>query len=417
MVIQGGRIDSTQGSRQGERMRHAHAGELHAALDSGRHNLLALFDGFERALGDGLQIALDPVLNLPLWELGHVGWFEEYWLWRNPSRTQGASCDAEMLRTASVMPNADALYDSSKVPHARRWQLELPTPQATLDYLRRVRECTLDLLRHSTTSDDDLYFFRLVLFHEDMHREAWHFMAQQLGVDLGAAMLGRSPTPSTQLGEWHIPAGMRHLGSDGTGFAFDNELQSGQRWVDAFSIDRAPVSWRQFLQFVEDGGYDNEAIWSAHGWAWRTAQARAYPRHLRRVSGGWEQQRFGRWLTLDLAAPAIHVSAHEAQAWCRWASRRLPTESEWETAATLAEMHDEGFEWGQVWEWTSSRFEPYGGFVAHPYMDYSQPWFDGRPVLRGASFATMSHMKHARYRNFFTVERDDVFAGFRSCVN
>ena len=96
----------------------------------------------------------------------------------------------------------------------------------------------------------------------------------------------------------------------------------------------------------------------------------------------------------------------------RWAGRRLPTESEWECAALTAP----GFSWGQVWEWTASPFAPYPGFVAHPYRDYSQPWFDGRPVLRGASFATQPGMRHPRYRNYFTADRSDLFAGFRSCA-
>jgi len=119
---------------------------------------------------------------------------------------------------------------------------------------------------------------------------------------------------------------------------------------------------------------------------------------------------------VDTATPALHLSAHEAEAWCRWAGRRLPTEAEWETAARLADIEGERFDWGEVWEWTSTPFAPYAGFAPHPYRDYSQPWFDGRPVLRGASFATTAHLRHARYRNFFRAERDDVFAGFRSCA-
>lgn len=398
-------------------MRHAGPAELEVALTSGRDRLLALFAGFERALGpDGLRIAFDPVLNLPLWELGHVGWFEEHWLSRNGERHRGTAWDAGAPRGASLRPDADALYDSSKVPHARRWQLGLPTPDATRAYLSQVRASTLALLRDSAATDDDLYFFRLVLFHEDMHREAWHFMAQQLGVDLGPAMQGRAAKAPDARGEWHVAAGMRALGSRACGFAFDNELSAGERFVDAFAIDRGPVSWHQFLPFVEAGAYETEALWSADGWAWRTRQGRLHPQHLRRAGAGWEQHRFGRWVALDLAAPVLHVSAHEAEAWCRWAGRRLPTEAEWEAAALLAAEENQQFEWGQVWEWTASPFKPYPGFAAHPYRDYSQPWFDGRPVLRGGSFATLPHMKHPRYRNFFPADRNDVFAGFRSCA-
>jgi EgtB-related family protein len=122
---------------------------------------------------------------------------------------------------------------------------------------------------------------------------------------------------------------------------------------------------------------------------------------------------FGRWQALDLAAPAVHLSAHEAQAWCRWAGRRLPTEHEW----TLAQRQlGADFAFGEVWEWTSSPFAPWPGFTAHPYRDYSAPWFDGRPVLKGGSFATQPFMKHPRYRNYFPAGRNDVFAGFRTCA-
>ena len=399
-------------------MRHAGPAELASALGEGRQRLLALFEGFERALGaGGLHIAFDPVLNLPLWELGHLGWFEAHWLARNPGRAQGTRCDPSTARSAGVLPGADALYDSSNVPHARRWQLDLPSPDATRSYLARVRASTLQLLRDSAPTDDALYFFRLVLFHEDMHREAWHFMAQQLGIDLGPSMQGRSPRVAQAQGEWQIAAGMRPLGSAPGGFAFDNELAAGERFVDAFAIDRAPVSWARFLPFVEAGGYEREALWSTAGWAWRASEQRVHPRHLRGANGGWEQHRFGHWAPIDPAAPALHLTAHEAEAWCRWAGRRLPTEAEWETAARLAERQDQRFDWGEVWEWTASPFTPYPGFAPHPYRDYSQPWFDGRPALRGASFATAPQMKHPHYRNFFSAERDDVFTGFRSCAS
>jgi EgtB-related family protein len=120
-------------------------------------------------------------------------------------------------------------------------------------------------------------------------------------------------------------------------------------------------------------------------------------------------QVFGRWQALVPGAPACHLNAFEAQAWCAWAGRGLPTEAQWVVAAQQA-----GFVWGQVWEWTASPFAPFPGFVAHPYRDYSQPWFDGRPVLKGASFATHPRMRHRQYRNYFTPERTDLFAGLRS---
>lgn len=401
--------------------RRGDAAFLAAALSAGREQLLALFDGFERALGaTGLQVAYDPVLNLPLWELGHISWFEEFWLARNAQqqRQLGAACDPHVARSASLLAGADALYDSSQVPHAQRWQLHLPDPPATRRYGAAVREQTLVLLRDAGPGDDALYFFRLVLFHQDMHIEAWHFMAQQLAVDLGPAMTGRSPRATTAQGEWRAPAATLEMGSSGAGFAFDNERGAHAVPVAGLSIDRAPVSWARFLPFIEAGGYDDARWWSAAGWQWRLRQPAGLPRHLRRAGpgGSWQQQRFGAWLPLDLGAPALHLSAFEAQAWCCWARRRLPTEAEWEGAATRAAALGEAFEWGGVWEWTATPFAPYPGFVPHPYRDYSQPWFDNRPVLRGGSFATAPQMKHPCYRNFFSPDRNDVFAGFRSCA-
>jgi EgtB-related family protein len=137
------------------------------------------------------------------------------------------------------------------------------------------------------------------------------------------------------------------------------------------------------------------------------------PRDLRRSSTGWQRRRQGAWEDLPLDEAACHLSLHEAEAWCRWAGRRLPTEAEWERAAVT---RPDAFRWGDVWEWTASPFRPHPGFAAHPYRDYSAPWFDGRPVLRGASFMTQPRMRHPCYRNFFPAQRNDVPAGFRACA-
>ena len=375
----------------GTAARTASAAELAGLMTAQRDQLLALFAGFEAALPE-LKIAFDPMLNLPLWELGHIGWFEEFWLARNPDRLRGAAADPLARRPASRW---DALYDSSNVAHANRWQLDLPEPAATRQYLAEVRTESLSLLHASEPADDALYFFRLALFHEAMHIEAWHFMAQRLGIDLGAAMTARSPQASGLSGEWQVPGEERLIGSAGPGFAFDNELGAHTLPVAAFSIDRAPVTWRRYLPSLD---------------------ANSAPTHLRRSGDGWRQHQFGQWQALDLDAPALHLTAHQAAAWCTWAGRRLPTEAEWETAATLAAATGEPFDWDQVWEWTASPFAAYPGFSAHPYRDYSQPWFDGRPVLRGASFATSPLMRHPRYRNFFPAQRTDIFTGFRSCA-
>jgi len=406
------------GAAAGLAMRHAGPADLEAALAAGRARLLALFDGFRRALGpDGLRIAQDPAVNLPLWELGHIGWFEEVWLARNTGRSRGADCDPLAARMPSLLPDADAFYDSSAVAHGTRWRLALPDPEATLAYLDAVRETTLALLRAGDASDRALYFFRLVLFHESMHCEAWHFMAARLGLDLGPARLGPAPRARpTHPGGLRVAAGRRVIGMTAPGFAFDNEQGAHEVALAAFDIDRAPVAWGAFLAFVEAGGYADDAAWTPAGRAWRHRQGATMPLHLRRAPGGWEHAVCGHWEPLDPAAPACHLSVHEAEAWCRWAGRQLPTEAQWETAAREATEPRE-FAWGEVWEWTASAFAPYPGFAPHPYRDYSQPWFDdGRRVLRGASFATAPWLRHPCYRNFFPGERTDVFAGFRSCA-
>jgi len=394
--------------------RQADSAQLAAALTAGRTALLRLFDAYRTALGAALRVPFSSELNLPLWELGHLGWFEEHWIARNAFRAHGAAVDVEaMLATqpASSLSAADQLYDSSRVPHASRWQLPLPDAARTVDYLARVREGTLIRLRSEGSSDAALYFYRLILFHEAMHREAWIYMAQTLGVGLDIAGPACRDYPDDDLA---LAGGVWRLGSSGAGFCFDNELGAHAVDLDPFAIDRAVVSWQRYLPFVESGGYDEPRWWSPAGWAWRQSQGQAQPRYLRRSAGEWHVQRFGQWQALEARLPAMNLTQHEAEAWCRWAGRRLPSEAEWEFAASTAT--GAGFCWGDVWEWTSSPFKPYPGFVAHPYRDYSAPWFDGRPVLRGASFATDPGMRHPRYRNFFTAERNDIFSGFRSCA-
>jgi ergothioneine biosynthesis protein EgtB len=298
------------------------------------------------------------------------------------------------------------------VAHDRRWSLPLPDAAATRDDLARQLERSLALLDATGDDDDALYFFRLALFHEDMHHEAALYMAQSLGIAIDdprwqpPALGAPGPALAFEPGPWR-------LGFDGRGFAFDNELGAHAVALPATRIDAQVLRWREFLPFVEQGGYGERRWWTAAGWAWRLQQARTAPRYLQRDGAAWQTLRGGRVRPLPLDAPACHLSLHEAEAWCRWAGRRLPTEAEWERAALLGGA---AFRWGDVWEWTASDFAPYPGFAPHPYRDYSAPWFGSRRVLRGGSFMTQPRMKHPRYRNFFAAERDDVPAGLRSCA-
>jgi gamma-glutamyl hercynylcysteine S-oxide synthase len=401
-------------------IRRADRDRLGAALAESRANTLRTFAACERSLrATSLEIPYSEQLNPPLWELGHVGWFQEYWIGRNQQRSLGVGADPQAPRSASRLTGADSLYDSSRVEHATRWHLPLPDAAATRDYLARTLDHTLQVLAHAG-DHGLLYFAWLALMHEDMHHEASLYMANALGipVDVGRP---QAPEPST-VGDakpvWFDAARVR-IGSAYVDFAFDNELMA--RWVDVdrFGIDRAPVDNRAFAAFIEDGGYEDARHWTAAGWAWRQQSSAGWPRFWRPAAGGWQRCWFGEWSALDESAPVANLTLHEAQAWCRWAGRRLPTEIEWEVAANEQPASAGGaapIVFGQVWEWTASEFEPYPGFAPHPYRDYSLPWFGTRQVLRGASFASHPRMRYSRYRNFFTPERNDIFAGFRSCA-
>ena len=380
---------------------------LAQALQRTRARTLGLMQAWQNAMPD-LSVPPSPGMNPPLWEWGHIAWFQEWWTVRNRQRHLGTrSASAGETFDASLLTDADALYNSSEVAHDSRWALPLPDLAGTQAYLAQVLQRSLGHLPalealHAGVqppTDESLYFWRLVLQHEDMHNEASVYMAQALGLALPPALCWREPasgdarglaTSLGQTGSVHVSAQVHTLGCSGQGFAFDNECQAHPQALAAFELDAAAVSWARYLPFVQATGH-------------------ALPPHVRWLDGAWQAQRFGQWQLLDLMAPAVHLNAHDAQAWCQWAGRRLPSEAEWECAA-----QQPGWVWGQVWEWTASDFAPYPGFEVHPYRDYSAPWWHGHRVLRGACAATSSHVVDVRYRNFFVPDRREIFAGFRS---
>ena len=394
-------------------IRSAGAQDLAHALQSSRHDTLAAF-ALAQVAAQG-QVPQRGDLNPPLWELGHIGWFQAWWLARNPLRGQGWRADPDVARPPSA---GDALYDSSRVPQGSRWQLPLPGADATLGELATQLDQTLALLRTAAATDDGLYFFRLALLHEDMHHEAALYMAQSLGWPLADARWQPCPLPDPAPA-LRLPAAALVLGEAGTGFHFDNELGPHRVDLPAFEIDAHVRRWADLLPFVEAGGYADARWWPAGSQAWRQQHLQAHgpkPRYLRPPAAGrsdWQVWRWGRWQALDAALPACHLSWYEAQAWCTWAGRRLPSEAEWQHAASA---RPEALAWGAVWEWTATPFEAWPGFQPHPYRDYSAPWFGSRQVLRGASWLTQPRLHHPRYRNFFTPERNDIPAGLRSCA-
>jgi len=388
--------------------RHARPQQLAEALQAARNYTLSLFDCFAGAGYDALsRVPHIPTINPPLWELGHTAWFMEWFVLREATSSHPA--DAQR---GSLLTRGDDWFDSNLVPHRSRWTLDLPSPGALKTYCHEVLDRTLDKLSREPGTDDALYPYRLVLAHEDMHGEAYLYSMQTLAVPAPAQLTHDEPVRA-QADQIGYPGGTITLGGGQEGgFVFDNEKQAHPVYVAPFRIDAGLVTNAQFADFVADGGYQNRAWWSAAGSAWLMRQERSSPRYWQRDADQWRTMRFGRLSTLAAAEPVRHVCLFEAQAYCAWAGRRLPSEAEWEYAA-LSGLP--GFRWGQLWEWTASPFEPYPGFEADRYREYSKPWFMTHQVLRGASFATPSRFGSARFRNFFMPERDDIFCGFRTC--
>jgi gamma-glutamyl hercynylcysteine S-oxide synthase len=376
--------------------RCANAAQIAHGMRSLRAKILAVFDAFVAA--ECLTVPYADELNPPLWELGHVAWFQEYWIQRNQQRHLGIHYDANHVRFSSVSVQADSWYNSSIVPHASRWHLPLLEPEACKDYLATTLNQTLDLLAQAGESDEALYFYRLVMFHEAMHLEAAIYMAQAVGIEITPDLIANEATNTPAKCQFLYKKQAVYLGQQDPGFAFDNELNAHTVEVNVFEIDSRCVNWGEYLEFIE-------------------ATNSVLPRYVRRGEFGFEAQKFGVWKSLDLLAAAVHINLADAQNYCIWAGRRLPTEAEWELAATSSNSNASAtkFNWGEVWEWTSSTFAPYPGFVAHPYLDYSAPWFGSRQVLRGACTATQTMMRNVKYRNYFTPERTDIYAGFRTC--
>lgn len=434
----------------------------------------------DQLLGERLAI-----VNPLLWEIGHTAWFQEKWVLRT------------VLGRPPIRDDADALYDSMAIAHDIRWDLPLPPRDVTLGYLREVRDRVIDqLLEHP--SRDVMYHAIYSVYHEDMHTEAFTYTRQTHAwpaprlfggagrTETGTGRAGAAPRGAPAgagggplPGDVEVPGRVLCLGAvQGEDvFAFDNEKWGHAVVVEPFAIARAPVTQAEFAAFVEDRGYHRQDLWSRDGWAWRDEAKATQPVYWRREPGGWLRRDFDRWVALEPHRPAIHVNWYEAEAFCRWAGRRLPTEAEWELAASgtpgedasargtggapvktaprgtaaapakrrypwgdvFPEVSRANLDWhalgcvdvgalpqsdsafgcrqmlGNVWQWTSSTFGPFPGFEPDPYKEYSEPWFDTRKVLRGGAWTTRARLIWNTFRNFYPPDRRDVWAGFRTC--
>lgn len=410
-------IDSPDMCRAGREL-------LSLALIDARNHTLHLLSLCEEALGTAtLAVPRRDDIDPPLWLAGHIGWFAEWWIGRNTQRAFGADCPVRPTRLAAIEPQADACWNPAQAAPPDRWSPALPDLAQTKAYMLDTLESTLELLEHAAETDAGLYFYRLALFHEDLRGEQLMVMAQTLGLALGVETQPAAVTREPLL----LPATSWELGMAGTGFAFAQDRGQLRLDVPEFEIDAQPVTWSQYVEFVDDGGYDRDEFWQPGGrdWLWHQFEGRRGPRYVEQIGaarhgtgGSVLQQHFGRTVRAAGNQSAVHVSWWEADAWARWAGRRLATEVEWEIAAHTAARR--GFRWADVHEWTAGTLQSWPGFAADPWSAGTpfdpQPAFGHARVLRGASFATRARLRSPKHRGFALPGRDDGFFGFRTCA-
>jgi iron(II)-dependent oxidoreductase len=386
-----------------------------------------------------------------VWDLAHVGNYEELWLLR------------EAARIEAMRPELDDIYDAFEHPRATRPTLPLLRPEEAGDYIALVRRKVLDALEgiRIEGSGDELldagFVFGMVLQHEHQHDETMLATHQLRRGDPVFPPTDALPAPAGLIAaaEVLVPAGPFTMGTSTDSWALDNERPAHEVDLPSYLIDTVPVSNAAYRAFVEAGGYDDERLWSAAGWRWRCESGKRSPAFWFRDSGTWMRRRFARVEPLPDDEPVQHVCWHEADAYARWAGRRLPTEAEWEKAASWdAESRTKRrFPWGDeaptdqvanlgqhryhpvasgsfpagaspsgvlqmvgdVWEWTSTEFDGYPGFRSFPYKEYSEVFFgDGYKVLRGGSWATDPLACRTTFRNWDHPIRRQIFSGFRT---
>jgi gamma-glutamyl hercynylcysteine S-oxide synthase len=331
-----------------------------------------------------LERQVDPIMSPLVWDLAHIAAYEDLWL---VHRFAGAP----LLR-----PDLAARYDAFETPRAVRGEIELLDTAGAREYMDTVRARVLATL---DGREPDPVLHEMVLRHELQHTETMR-QAMELGGLLAPGEPALAPLDGPD-DEWvAVPGGTFRMGADGDRFAYDNERPAHDVDVDAFHIARRPVTNGTWMRFVEGGGYERREWWSDEGWAWKEDYDIT---HHPDVAAGHPD------------APACHVSWFEADAFARSRGARLPTEAEWERAATWNQEDARTLLGvGSVWEWTASPFVGYPGFVAHPYREYSEVFFgDGYRVLRGGSWATHPRVATPTFRNWDLPQRRQIFAGVR----
>ncbi len=352
-----------------------------AALVQAREHTLALISGLS---DEDLERVHSPIMSPLVWDLGHIAAYEDLWL---AHRHAGL----ELLR-----PDLAQLYDAFETPRAVRGEIEALRPAEAHDYLAAVRTRIPEAITLNGLGDGTVY--EMVLRHEYQHSETMRQTLQIAGLLPGEdrAKLAQPLPPLHSGDEWiEVPAGLFEMGADAEGFAYDNERPRHTVDVAAFQIARHPMSNASWMRFSEGGGYERREWWSDEGWAWKQEYNIT---HHPAVAAG------------HVDAVACHVSWFEADAFARAHGARLPSEGEWEKAATSGLLAGVG----RVWEWTSTTFHGYPGFSAYPYREYSEVFFgDNYRVLRGGSWATHPRVKTLTFRNWDLPQRRQIFAGVR----
>jgi len=392
--------------------------EIADHLDTARRRTLDLLSHFDDEV---LRRQISPIMSPLVWDLAHIGHYEELWLLR--ALTESPPTD----------PRFDDLYDAFLHPRRERVDLPLLGPSAARSFVRDVRERVLehldrlDLDTVSATQDPLLvggFVYGMVVQHEHQHDETMLATIALMDPEITEPV----DLPRERWRPRSTPGGTGPLdgpstGTIGTGttspsargtaapWAYDNERPEHEVTLTPYRIDARPVSNAEFGEFVADGGYDDARLWDPDGWDWRTETDTTAPMGWTGHGGDWTRRRFGRTEAVPDDEPVQHVCWYEADAYARWSGRRLPTEVEWEAASRAPEGLPGA---GQVWEWTSSTFDGYPGFRSFPYREYSEVFFgpDYR-VLRGGSWATPEVARRPTFRNWDYPIRRQIFAGFR----
>jgi gamma-glutamyl hercynylcysteine S-oxide synthase len=364
------------------------AEQMLMAMDDARERTLALV----AALSDEeLERVHSPIMSPLSWDLGHIAAYEDLWL---ANRLGGL---------ALLRPDLADVYDAFETPRAIRGEIEALGPADAKAYMAAVSERTAAVIAERGAGDGDGVLCEMVLRHELQHSETMRQTMAIAGLlsSEDRAKIGAPLDPREAPAGWlRIPAGAFAMGAAEEGFAYDNERPRHTVEMRAFAIARRPVSNENWMRFSEGGGYERREWWSREGWAWKEEHDIT---HHPAVAAGHPQ------------ASVCHVSWFEADAFARAHNARLPTETEWERAATWTQGSPEGMAGaGRVWEWTESHFDGYRGFVAYPYREYSQVFFgDAYRVLRGGSWATHPRVASVSFRNWDLPQRRQIFAGVR----